>query len=897
MINITGLEQKIIRFEALFDKSGKGPDLKLAMAMRYWLAFVAFKDEGYLRRADALLSSVSLPHLLFMRAFILHELRDVKGLEGILSSMKPYRNALRADKGENYPIFLGLNALLAKSKGQDRLAAKHFKTLEALFENTAEHPPLLSVILAYTSISLNNNKAEAYLEHAYSAKEHSCMFFVCLFYFYQNSNDGKPMLIPFIKWALQNGIFIENIILKNQSYLSSRLPLNTAEDVYRAYKIDWILHTICQRRIELVDKSAAAFRYYNEATIRQLHFKKLHEFLLSAAYTNEIEDVSRYAIIQYLEHHDAPLEMRPFIYHIMLKDQAAYSLELEAHKLNIIQTAHYALEHRLAGRYYNSLYIYLLSLGNIIDKETMSIAEGFVKDLLFAYEMPIEHEDVKKVLVLEGFLRDDKPYEPKGNKLRVNLIGSAPRIICFDAAMRRIIPYEPRLTKLVVQNQDGGLNTEILEHFFDKGHYSAELLIALCLRYMDSPRDKAPQVYEKALANTAISANFKMRINIALGNYYAMNHRFTLAVEYYKNIDEHYIDGEYTEQMLLSYIHAKEMELASRLIIKKHEHINDKSLFMAIKRVISHPQKYGYERSLAKLAYGIQLKGYYDRQMLDFILDHFEATLSQWMQLSRYLVSQRAEDGRLDALILEMAIYLRVCTDDVCKVFVRMAKDKPNDTIVHDYCAYLCYEVVRCGLLPDYATIMAMEELVNRQLGYVEWGYIALTHIYLSKPLSTKISDDIIKKAFALAATGSYFPIYKTVKDKDILLPYIDIKTPFIYYEGAGAAIELHYRFDNKGDYAVCPMAYIGFGVYSCAITHFYNEEIEYFFVNKQKGGSVATKPLVIKNANLHVLDHGGLYYDINNAINFEEMFKYDKVESIVGKILKERPEIRATIS
>jgi len=164
--------------------------------------------------------------------------------------------------------------------------------------------------------------------------------------------------------------------------------------------------------------------------------------------------------------------------------------------------------------------------------------------------------------------------------------------------------------------------------------------------------------------------------------------------------------------------------------------------------------------------------------------------------------------------------------------------------------------------------------------------------------MHTQHGDVILRSALeAGRQAGIILPIFKEIKDKNLLQPYIEKSQPIIYHSQPDRNVVLHYRARGAEGYFPQKMKYVGFGVFTGHFIHFYGEDIEYYIEESIGTGSIATQPQIISNNRPHLLENpGDLYYTINNALIFEQMFKYEQVEEIITARLEEGPQIRAKL-
>jgi len=144
---------------------------------------------------------------------------------------------------------------------------------------------------------------------------------------------------------------------------------------------------------------------------------------------------------------------------------------------------------------------------------------------------------------------------------------------------------------------------------------------------------------------------------------------------------------------------------------------------------------------------------------------------------------------------------------------------------------------------------------------------------------------------------GILFPVFQGNRDKTGVSAYIEKNRAFLYRAVPGKDVRLCYKVDDEAEYRQKKMRYVRFGIYLCAIPHFYGENISYFFSETRQTGSVSTKEESVRNTGVYIdEDSGDPYFAINNAAVYEQMFRYDQAERVIAGILREKKSVNARI-
>jgi hypothetical protein len=189
-------------------------------------------------------------------------------------------------------------------------------------------------------------------------------------------------------------------------------------------------------------------------------------------------------------------------------------------------------------------------------------------------------------------------------------------------------------------------------------------------------------------------------------------------------------------------------------------------------------------------------------------------------------------------------------------------------------------------------------ELSEQLDEYLAYG---LSHVYLGFGLVTADSGQIITDALdAMERNDILFPIFKQNKDKVTSRSYIEKNMPFVYHSLPDKNIFLYYRIKGENPYRKRRMRYLRFGLYEAHIPVFYNETICYYFSEELPTGSIRTAEMETRETGFLDLSWAASgadpYYIINNAVIYEQMFKYSNAEDLLTAYLQKPRAIHAIL-
>ncbi len=835
---------------------------------------------------------------------------DVNLAQPLLDKLFHYRNFY---KQYNPEFFIAINYNMAILEIKQENFSKAVKYIKNIEENKDVNIGFSHMLLGDLMLQSNNlEQAFNHFENSISFDFNSPFLYAGLFEIFNNKYEldfqSVNVLLSFLNWASshlrEDDERVINILSHYEEFLSI-LPLNNFTirailNVYNKYKASWALTKICEYLILRKNTTVRAFEYYSDAIKKQLEISKLYNFYLNTAIENKIEGISRYAITNYLKEQGDELDVDNlcYLYHIMLCDEKYFDMA-QKYQQKIVYFLYYCFENNIQNRYVLTISRYVLSLSSEIKipESYLGKIEAVLKNNMFLYDVFVADKNVSYIWYIEDEKRNAAKYELGRQMVTVTACSEAPEVVCVCGTKNSIVE-----SKVIIEKRIKNAGMDMFLHFYKKGLKTEDIKIQLSkyileLKDYESDDTGLVEVYIDILTETLnlseISKTFKMRISAALGNILYIQNRYDKALLYYEGVDENCLNDMVIEQMLKVFVNTGEFEKATRLIMKKSHCISDRTLFGALKRIGIEKK---YDKLIADAAYELILKSWYDKTLLNITLKHYKGSQQDWQELSKTLALISASDENLDEIIIKNSIWMHKFDSGTQKVYCRMFEQSPDNEYVGLFTYYCVFEVLINNTKPEYSTIDVMEKLFLEYLDSI-LGY-ALCTVYIEHNVKTLHSDEIIAKVLEILENkGEMLPIFKKIKDKRFQTPYIIKNLPFIYRCLPNKNVFVHVRFDDNEEFMPIKMGYLRFGLYIANVSHFYNEKITYYFSEEMPTGSIVTKEYTAFNNTVYVDEASNdPFFVINNAICFEQMFKYDKVEKIINEFLKENQPIRGTI-
>ncbi len=836
--------------------------------------------------------------LYFFSAFLSFETGEIGDGKAKLDYVGGFKNYFKSNEPLNYALFLFLTCMYYIKSDDTRQFTKFQKTLDD------QDFPLISAACMIYSKSNDFQKIGKLLKNAYADKRTGNVFlFVLLYKYFQVADDVfilRDIILPFLNWCLAHSFDLTDIFLKHKKIISEVVFKNlvVAEKLYTYYPGEWILNGICNLLIQSDAKHAKALYYYNQASHHQMFIKGLNLYLVKSflyCFGNTVADLpddirlSRYALEDYLKTDRPEPEELVFLYHLLLSSRK-YDELVKIYEKEICKFAEYCLDFDKKGIFLNSIYKYYLThkLKNPDEK-----SNGYIKKIdeilpenMFKTELRLKHGAT--VLITEKERSEAREYEISTPFTLIETSGDV--FFCFvqDADGREVRDLKIKSRKLI-QNED----FELYNYYYDKGIRSDNLLIAMSRHFVNTSthNNKAIAVITETLSRKNLSKSFKMQLNAALGNALYAEDRYDLALEYYKIVDENLLNDKLIENMVLVLLDSKEYEKAVRLIIKKGHCLSDRALFYSVKKLC---QIRKFHQLIANSAYELILKSFYDNQLLEVVIEFYKGSSAEWCALSDALERMSVYELHLDEIILRNSLWVRKLDSATQAVFIRMCQSAPESKLLKDYISFFAMEMIINRLKPEPEALELLEVYYENSKDLIMC--YALAHVYVNHNVSTELSDEVLREAYRNMERDKI--IFKDLEKPSYPYetPFFAKNTAFMYKSVPGKNIFLHYRYDDEKP-KTKKLTYFAFGLYLTVLPQFFGETIAYSFVEESKTGSVSTEERTVTTNKLKIYDYTqDSFFQVNNALIYEHMFKHEQAEQIISELTEESKHILAKI-
>lgn len=807
-----------------------------------------------------------------------------------------YKNYLKNNKPEIYAFYLYINSFVLFKQKFMRESVHNYREIYNIWEQN-QNSDFIFLLLAALDIEYDNfGNAKKRLEIYEEKNNGNFLFYICLLKYFKSKNKSiyctPKLFVPFLKWVIAHKIDVEPIMRLYSEKICGVFNENKqlCFKLYSMYEDDELLKTICTYYIENNDLSSEALKYYELAVKKQTVVPKLNDFFIRSSFYNDKENFGIYPIKTFLKFGVVADDIKPYIYHLILNNKKFRDI-LEEYFYDIAEFGIYSAKNALQGRYYNTIYRFIIENKDKFDVEDEIIKkmENYLFPMLFLSTVYAEDDNSKYCFVFEKNKEEATIYKFENRKCNVKISSEFSEI--YLANSERQFNNSKFTVKKYVENTSFSL----YKAFYFDGFTSEELDFALAGYYINItyPEEDCIAIFERVL-NYDISHDFRMKILMAVGNLYYLNFDFDRALECFRRIEPKYIKDKYVRNMFDVFLKNHEFGKATILIVEKSYCIPDSMLFEGVRKILKVEK---FRPFLAKCVYELVLKSRYDRHMIKLLVDHYKGGRRDWLLICDVLYGMGTPNRSIDEKLMKISMQERIFDKKVQLVFEFMYENDRGNELIGEFAEYCCYEMIVNLVRPEKETIQILEKIFvaenNEMIAY------ALSHVYLKYFVRTKYSKMIMLKALEfMKARNLIFPIFKEYNDKIFHDLYLEKNCSFIYYAPSDKSVLFYFREKGEFDFYSKSMKYFDFGIYYINIPVFFGEEIEYYICENKEKGSIETPKDFASNKEIYLHEDVCFdeFFDINNAIIYENEGKYKEAENIIKQKIRKNSALRCAL-
>ena len=700
-------------------------------------------------------------------------------------------------------------------------------------------------------------------------------------------NEMNPILLKGVQWGIRYDFISKEVIEKfcfwivqqpKENYPRSNEWERALYKWYQKTNLGSILHALCKLYIYKERTHMQAMEIYRKAWEEQVYSYQMERYYLQGAYENKIEDLPFSLIQSQLIGSQLPLELKAFLYHVVLKNLNIYGLLYAENQKSFITFAKQCLKQNKKGIYFGTLY------QKLIEEELISTEDlPYLWDLLFLYNVQVCSSEIESIIIQNRDMAESQRISIK-DKQGWAILSTEPSSLLCIGKKGDILPPQYNMVKIISR-----IPMNLLEIYVKEGYHSLPLHIALTRNSMQKEfiSSKELQYIEETLSIHGLSEELQNEYKEWLALYYAKQKNYKKAKEYYDQLPLESLQLETLQEGIRTMIYTKEFEEAFLWLSKIGiSWLERKEILTIVEKSVQAKINSPYKVYLQKY---LLTQGMTEGDWVDDLQQSVVGAIEEILQLKSQLDTYGILTEPLAWRILQQSVLTRQWNEDIERIFIQTYQKNQKSRKFEDLISFCIYLILHQQQMLQNATIEILESLFLQDKAQLLLGY-ALLAAYGYQLIETSKSHEVIDYMIpVLIQNQLHFPWLHNIKDKTQYISYIEKNVSFLCTASSKDRLWFYYKNQEEDKYHSLPMIYIGMGLYTVSLPVFYQEEIEYYLQNQH--GTIIEQDIYHRME--FVLTKEEDSYDlINNGLLYYSLFQFNEVEdSIEEGILFYQPK------
>lgn len=640
---------------------------------------------------------------------------------------------------------------------------------------------------------------------------------------------------------------------------------------YQQEEDDETLTQICTLLMKGNRMGVQYFPWYEKAVEKELRINRLYEYYIMSIDLKYNGRLPKLVLMYFAYRSNLDYERNAFLYANILRHKAEYQ-DIYNDYENVIKQ--FAENEILKGRINDNLaFIYRTIIGERLYEPEFATEYAA---MLFLHRITVKRAGFVKVVVVNGYLKEENHYSIYNSQVVLPLVGSSYSVFLEDKLGNRYADTSLYDIERVVKDS--------LDVTMVMGAAALDLYPALYLADTSKERITVTEENENALVwlsySDSITDEFKIEIMLALLEYYFEKDEIGRLDEFLVRFDPAVLNQSERERCVRILV-ARGMYDTAFDWIKKYgiEGIDYKILVRLCDRILTRTDN-EYDLEILKICQYIFKLGKYDESILKYLISYAGGLTKELKGLWR-----AADSFSLDvhSLLENMIIQLLYSGDhvgeeeNIFKEYVARGANLELEKLFMDKLSYDYFILERNTDVKVFDRLVYYHQMGEEVSDYAMLAYLKKSvKSFTDNTLSHEERAIILMFLRYMDSIQVYFPFFM---EYNKLWPKLEIYQDrcFIEYRGReGNKVILHYVIEKNDEeseeYVKEEMPHMKGGIFVWSYVLFFGERIRYYITEEESRQEKLTQSSVLERTNSVKDCDDTMYGMINNMVISRDM-------------------------
>lgn len=616
----------------------------------------------------------------------------------------------------------------------------------------------------------------------------------------------------------------------------------------------------------------------------ELRITNLYEYYMLALDLDEEPEIPKRVLLYFTYQTNLNYAQNAYLLYYIVKNQAKYPDIYENYRPRI---APFVEEQIVKGRMNRQLaYLYKLFLQETAIDERMART---LSRLLFAYEIKLEREGIRNVIVCQKGHLKEIAYPVVGGYLWVPVYGEESRLVFETQQGNRLVTDVPcTITRLM----DAADLTEQVASF-TCNNPAFDIYVQENCREAEEIGSAELGRWHRMLEYAYVPSGTKSELILKIAQYYFDTDDKRHLVEYMNGLNGEGLRNTQRGELIRYMVLCDQFDRAYDWVAIFGDEFVDEKILLRLAEVMMDKFNFAYESVLTGVCYRLFTRGRYSSTTLQYLMRHYQGMTRDlrriWKASKGYTIDRHDFSER----VLIQMLFSGYFVGEQAVIFEEYVHNYPDRQVEEAYLAKNSYEYFVHNRLIQKEVLVEIRHLheegseVQRicKLAYLK--YYAENQEEILREDSRTIGDFLD----TLLQEGMRLGCFLELKQYCSNAMALADKTIIEYHTAPGRSPRIHYLIlkenGDAGDYLTETMDAVMDGVYCKEFVLFFGESLQYYIMEENGGEEKLTQSGTRQRIENQEMETAGRYGMINDIVISKSLQDYNTFDSLLEEYYK----------
>ena len=616
----------------------------------------------------------------------------------------------------------------------------------------------------------------------------------------------------------------------------------------------------------------------------ELRITNLYEYYMLALDLEEEPDIPKRVLLYFTYQTNLNYVQSAYLFYYIVKHQKQYPDIYENYRPRM---ADFVEEQLVKGHMNRQLaYLYKLFLQETEIDERMARA---LSRLLFAYEIKLQREGIRSIIVCQPGNLKEIVYPVLGGYLWVPIYGEDSCIIFENQQGNRLVKNVEHTTMQLMHVSDALEQTAP----FATNNPAFDIYVQESVVTEAETGVTEINRWNRMLEYAYVPASVKSELMLKIAQHYYNTDDKKHLVEYINGLSGEELSHAQRAELIRYMVICEQFDRAYEWITIFGVESVDEKILLRLAEVMIDKLDFAYEPVLTGLCYSLFVQGRYGSATLQYLMQYYQGMTRDLRRIWKASQGYNIERQEFSERVLVQMLFSGYFVGEQAVIFEEYVHRYSDRQVEEAYLIKHSYDYFVNDRLIQKEVLEEIKRLHEDGMELRQICMLAYLKYYADNKAEITQTEAVVIGAFldCMLQTGMRTLCFLELKQYCSNPSALADKTIIEYRTATGSSPKIHYLIlkenGEAGDYMTEPMEVVLGGVYYKEFVLFFGESLQYYIMEDVNGVEKLTQSGTRQKGENHEVDYVGRYGMINDIVISKSMQDYNTFDSLLEEYYK----------